>query len=203
MEKRIEAGEKVRGDTFVQPDSDGRSDADEAVESTLFAAMNSAEEKKVDFISALMTSIFLDPSISASDAQQMIETAQNLRYRAFVVLKIAYDVHTYGWPKRGGEDVAGPPANLYPLMAQVYDMSRRGLIEMRDRPEDNNNYAILGADEIDPSKLHLSPLGKALYENMELQRLPENDATYASTLADFTALSGYGMGQTRIDSGEF
>jgi hypothetical protein len=201
MEERIEAGEKVRADPFVHPDGEGRSDADEAVESALFADMNSAEEKKVDFIGALMTSIVLDPSISASDAQQMIETAQNLRYRAFVVLKIANDVHAHGWPRRGGAEVEGPPADLYPLTAQIYDMSRRGLIEMRDKPEDNTNYAILGVEEIDPSKLHLSPLGKALYKNMELQRLPESDATYASTVADLTVLSGCGKGPMHINAG--
>ena len=207
MEERIKAGENVRNDAFVQADDEGRSNADEAVESALFAAMNSAEEKKVDFIGALMTSIVLDSSISAADAQQMIETAQILRYRAFVVLKIANDVHAHGWPERGGEDVQGPPVNFYPLMAQIYEMSRRGLIEMRDKPDDNDNYAILGADEIDPSKLHLSPLGRALYKNMELQRLPESDATYASTVADLTAISSYGKGSMRIkasiDDGEF
>ena len=169
--------------------------------------MNSAEEKKVDFIGALITSIVLDSSISASEAQQMIETAQHLRYRAFVVLKIANDVHVHGWPERGGGEAEGPPANLYPLMAQIYDMSRRGLIEMRDKSEDNSNYAILGVEDIDPSKLHLTPLGKALYKNMELQRLPESDATFGRTLADLKAISTYGKGLTRInasiDGGEF
>jgi hypothetical protein len=207
MEERIKDGEIVRDDAFVQPDVKGRSDADEVIESALHAAMSSAEEKKVDFIGALMTSIFLDRSISASDAQQMIETAQNLRYRALVVLKIANDVHAHGWPSRGGEDVAGPPTDLYPLMAEIYDMSRRGLIVMKDKPEGNDHYAILGSDDIDPSKLHLSPLGRLLYRNMELSRLPESDATYANTVEHLRTLSGYGLGPTRInahmDGGEF
>jgi hypothetical protein len=200
MEERIVDGEIVRGDAFVQPDDTGRSDADEAIESALLAAMNCSEEKKVDFIGALMTSIFLDRTISASDAQQMIETAQNLRYRALVVLKIANDVHAQGWPSRGGEDVAGPPTDLYPLMAEIYDMSRRGLIVMKDKPEGNDHYAILGADDIDPSKLHLSPLGRALYRNMELSRLPESDPTYANTVAHLRALSSYGLGPMRINA---
>ena len=202
MEKRMETGEKVRSDTFVQLDREGRSSADEAVESALFAAMNSAEEKKVDFIGALMTSIVLEPSISASDAQQMIETAQSLRYRAYVILKIASEVSIHGWPTRGGENVEGPPANLYSLMAQIYDMSQRGLIEMRDAPNDVSIYAVLSAEDIEPSKLQLTPLGRALYTNMELQRIPEIDATYASTVADLKALSGYGRGPTGLNRRE-
>jgi hypothetical protein len=207
MNERIKGGEIVRKDSFVEFDDEGRSDADEAIESALLAAMNSAEEKKVDFIGALTTSIFLDSSISASNAQQMIETAQSLRYRGFVILKIANGVDVHQWPSRGGEDLAGPPADLYPLMAEIFDMSRRGLIEMKDKARPDHYYAILGADEIDPSKLHLSPLGQALYRNMELHRLPETDATYASTVEHLTTLSRYGIGPTSInatlDGGEF
>lgn len=201
MEERITAGETPRTDRFAQPGPDGRSDAEEAVEAVLFAAMNSAEEKKIDFLGLLLSSIAFDPSITAADAQVMIETAEALRYRAYVILKIANDVHVNGWPTRGGEDVVGPPENLYPLMAQIYDMTRRGVIELKDKPEDHSLYAVLGVDEIDPSKLHLSPLGKALYKNMELNRLPETDETYVQALADLAELSRYGKGPTRISGG--
>lgn len=203
MEERVTAGEMLRTDDFAQPGDDGRSDAEEAVEAVLFAAMNSAEERKIDFLGLLLSSIAFDPSITAANAQVMIETAEALRYRAYVILKIANDVHVHGWPTRGDEDVAGPPESLYPLMAQVYDMTRRGVIELKDKPEDNSLYAVLGVDEIDPSKLHLSPLGKALYKNMELHRLLAVDETYLQTLADLTELSRYGKGPTRIDAGEF
>lgn len=203
MNERIKSGEIVRNDTFVEFNDQVRSDADEVIESALLAAMNSAEEKKIDFIGALITSIFLDDSISASNAQQMIENARSLRYRGFAILKIANDVHVHRWSARGREELEGPPDSLYPLMAEIYDMSRQGLIEMKDKPESKDNYAILGADEIDPSKLHLSPLGQALYKYMELHRLPENDVTYANTVDHLAMLSRYGTGPTRIDGGEY
>ena len=200
MNDRLSSGERVRDDAFMECDGNGRSDADEVAESALIAAMNSTEEKKVDFIAALITSIALDPCISAADGQQMIATAQILQYRAFVILRIANDVHAHRWPARGGEDVGGPPDGLFALMAQVYDMARLGLVEMRDSNDERFAYAVLGPDGVDPSKLHLTPLGKALYRNMELERLPEHDPTYSSTVADFAAISHCGTGQTRVDA---
>ena len=199
MQDRIINGEVVRTDLFVEPRPDGRSDADEVVESVLQASINSAEEKKVDFLAAMMTSVFMDSSIRAADAQQMIEIAQGLRYRSLIVLKITNNVHVHRWPARGGDKVPGPPARLYPLMAQIYDLCRQGLIEMKDRLEDRDVYLVAAAGDIDPAKLHLSPLGRSLYEIMELKRLSEADPTYVETLADLGALSGYGQGH----SGQF
>lgn len=207
MAERAADGETPRKDPFVQPRPDGRSDAEEAVEAALLAAMNSAEEKKIDFIGLLLASITYDSSITASNAQVFIAIAEALRFRSYVILKIAYDVHIHGWPSRGGEDVAGPPDRLYPLMSEIYDMARRGLIELKDKPEDDTTYAVLGVDNVDPSRLHLSPLGRALYQNMELHRLLDTDEIYRQTKVDLEELSNYGKGLAKIegsiDDGKF
>ncbi|MGU3449617.1 hypothetical protein [Methylobacterium sp. 391_Methyba4] len=200
MDERVSSGQTLRADEFTRPDHTGRSAADETIEAALLAAMNSAEEKKIDFIAALMTSIGFNNEISPADAQLLIETAHNIRFRAFVVMKIASQIKSYGWPARGGEDLPGPPEKYHPLMSQIFDMTQRGIVEMRSAPDDINLYAILGPDEIDPTKLHLSPFGWMLFNGMELSRLSDDDDTYIRTVADLAELSGYGKGTPRVDA---
>lgn len=200
LQDRVAGGEALRADALVEPGSNGRSDVAEVTEAAMMAAMNSAEERKVEFLGALVTSIAFDATIGTGDAHLMIETARSLSYRSFVILQIASKTEYFKWPTRGREGTPGPPGRLYPLMSETYELTRRGLVEMKESRDSENLDAIFGADDIDPSRLFLTPFGHALHKSLELNRIPESDNLLKHTAAELGELATFGRGAPKASN---
>jgi hypothetical protein len=205
IKNRQDRGDTPRSDGFFDADvQSGRSASDEVVEASLQAAMNSAQERKIDFIATLLTNITFQSKIDISTAHLIIQMAENISYRSYALLKIMAQIEVYAFPARGGEDSPGPPLELHPLMAEIYSLARSGLVDIKDSAESNNHYAFLSADQIDPPKMFLSPLGKLLHDNLGLEALADGDPVYTEAVADLRRLGGHGTGPTTgIDGGTF
>ena len=166
--------------------------------------MHAAEERKVDYIASLIASISFDSAVDGATAHLMIGTAGNVTDRQLALLNLVGEAEIRTLPARGRDDKPDPPPRLHPLMAEILDMHRRGLIELKDTAEANDSYAVLGVDEIDPCKLFPSPLGALLRRHMRLAEMPSDDETYLRTLGALRELARYGQGsRSVIDGGEY
>lgn len=203
--KRQAAGAIPRTDGFFDVDSTtDRSQADEATEAILNAAVRMAEERKLDYIASLLCNAVFEAVANAEAIHFMIGIAESLTYRQLVLLRAIGGGELRILPVRGGEDVPGPPSRLQPLIAEVVDMHRRSLVDMKDADIAKDSYAVFGVEEIDPCKLYLTPLGKQLYRMMELSGMSSEETICKQVVSDLTDFSGYGQGITTIvDSGSY
>lgn len=200
--ERIEHGAMPRSDSFFDIDETGQAPSDEITEAVLQAAMNASQERKVDYIAALLTNIAFDQSIDVSTAHLLIETAEAISYRGMVLVKVMHETDDLNFANRGA-NASSPTADLYPLMSEVYGMARRGICELKDNSASQTTYALLGVDEIDPSKLYLTPLGQLLFDNLDLQKMPSSEPVYVDTVDAFRKLSSFGSSRTTLDGGTF
>ena len=209
LKERQEAGETPRNDGFFDADATtGRSESDEVLEAALSAAMNSAQEKKVDFIAVLLANVSFDETISPSSAHFLIETAGSLSYRSFVLLKIFGEMQSNGFPPRPDKTVAGPTPDLHPVMVEAFTLSRLSLIEKIDKNGSDDLITLLGWDDVDPCLMRLSPIGQILHDNLSLSSLPDTDPVYLKTREEFKRVSNSGDGPRNslnitMDGGEF
>lgn len=198
-------GMQPRDDGFFDASDNGRSAADEVTEATLQAAMNSAQEQKVDFIGALLANISVKRDIDVSTAHLLIEMAASLSYRAFALMRIAGDIDTFGFGTRirTGEELSEAPPDFHPLMVEIYELSRRGVIEQKDSADSTDSYAVLGFGDIDPLKMRLSTVGQLLHDNLELANLDTSAPVYARTVDQLRKLSHCGGGTSVLDGGTY
>jgi hypothetical protein len=203
LKEHQDCGRNPRNDGFFDEDSGGRSSADEVTEATLLAAMNSAQEQKVDFIAALLANIAVNPGIDVPTAHLLIELANALSYRAFSVMRIAGDIDAFHFETRTrpGEGLSEAPTASHPLMVEIFGLSRRGVIELKDSADSADTYAVLGFDEIDPAKMRLSTVGQLLHDNLELSGLDTGSAMYLQTVEQLRRLSRSGGGSIRAGRG--
>lgn len=199
-----EAGGTPRSDGFLYPEDDGdRASSDEITEAALLAAMNSAQERKVEYIGRLLANILFKPALDLATSYQLVQTAEAISYRAFVLLKILAAKEVRDFPQRDVNASPAPPDELHSLLAESYGMFTRGLIVMKERAESANNYALLGFEDQDPSRMHLTPLGELLALNLEVQRIPLEDAIYVQTLEELRQVANLSATSTVVDGGIF
>lgn len=199
LQEELDSGAKLRTDGFFDA-IEGRAAADEVLEAAIRAAMEASQEQKVDFIGALWARLAINPRIDVATAHMLLECARGMSFRGYVLLKISAEKAALALPVRGGENDTGPSEGLQPLMVEIYDLTRRGLLVMKD-VGDPNAYAILGHDDVDPARLSPSVVGQLLYENLDLHRMDQDDTTYRQTFAGLKALAQSGRGATKIDGG--
>ena len=197
-EKLIEAGHSPRNDDFFT-EVDGVIHASEVTEASFQAAINAAEEKKVDFIGALLANIAFKPTIDAATAHLLIQTAETMTLRSMVLLKIASE-HDGLFSKRPDGDGYGPTINLHSMMIEAYNLERRGIIEFKSYPNDDDSFAILGFHDIDPASLCPTTIGKLLYENLGLTDFDKNDKIYQRCVDDLVAIATCSKGQVSLDN---
>ena len=110
LQERAASGDVPRRDGFFEsgPETD-RSPAAEVTEAVLGAAMRAAEERKVDFVAALIASVSFDEKVDVATAHQMIAMADALTWRALCILRLTSDGSLRRLPARGREEAPGPP----------------------------------------------------------------------------------------------
>lgn len=182
LKEREQAGETPRDDGFFDRGEMGRSSADEVWEAVLFAAMNSAQEKKIDFISMLMVNIAFDKTIEVGTAHMLVDLAQSLTFRSFVLLKVFGEIENAQFSARlgmGSTKQPEPSLDLQPIMIETFGLVTRGLLEKHERLDPENVLsAILGWGDVDPALMRLNATGKLLYRALELSTMAVTDSDY-------------------------
>jgi hypothetical protein len=172
-----QAGRSMRRDGFFEPVSDGRAAGEEVTEAALYTAMNSAEEKKIDFIATLLANIATTDSIDEPTAHLLIEHAQRLSFRSYILLKIISKIDSNSFNhSKSLIPAGGLSVELQGIVLEIFNLEQNGLVVQRAFQHGNDRVAISLPDGIEPSWLGLSEIGLLLYRNLGLTDIPEQNS---------------------------
>ena len=166
------------------------------------AAMNSAEERKVDFIASLMAALVFRSDIDVATSHLLLYLAEQTTYRGLVLLRIISENEPGRFVSRGSGDVMPFSEELTPLAVEVAELINRGLVSMRDAPEAQDSYLFSGHEMVDPSLLYLTAVGRMLYDLTDLKDMSTESVTYSETFEELQRLSQAAPRTTVIDGGK-
>jgi hypothetical protein len=199
---RMESGFTLRDDDFVRRVENARSPAEEVTEAALQVAMSSAQERKVDFIGYMLAYIATDSTIDLDTAHMLIDLAETLSFRSFMLLKMAAENDGVRIPARPRSGSL-PPSSLHSLMVDAYGLFRQGLVDFRDAADADDTYLIDSVEQVDGGRMHLTATGRLLGDCLGLPFADDKNPTYMSTLHSLVELSTYAMNRSVIDGGKF
>ena len=162
--QKLEAGKTLRDDGFFEEDENGRSDAEEILEGTLFAAQREFEEKKIKLLGTMYANLAFDETVSKPIANYLIKLAERMTYRQILILQsvgIAQQTkpcmplkQTAYREIQGIENVA--------IATELFELYRMGIL--------HSSAAILDCAGINPAALSVGGYGAHLFNLMELDR---------------------------------
>lgn len=176
--ERLEGGDRLRSDDFFEPERNGRSDAQEVMESVLLRSQREPEERKLPYLARLFANIPFAPEVGAEMAHQITKTAEQLTYRQYCVLKLAA---TKGrWTLRNG-DYRGQKrfaSELYQVLYEVMGLYQASYINF-------GGGVAFGPTDVKPGAMVVQGLGADTCRLMELHLIEDEDvAPIARLLAD-------------------
>lgn len=165
--EKLQAGEKLRTDGFIEDGVDDRSASEEILEGTLFAAQRENEEKKLPYLANLYANINFDSVVDRNMANQLIRIASDLTYRQLVIMRVigAYQTGDLkGAPLRRNTPYGKISGyDNISIAGEIYDLYRKSLVF--------SQTFILDSAGINPSKLVISGMGALLYNLMDLPHM--------------------------------
>jgi hypothetical protein len=187
---KLEAGEIPRDDGFFQEsEKDSRSNAEEIFEGALLKSKNEHEEKKIRIIANIFANIAFYSEISTSEANHILQVAENMTYRQMCFLALFerkaedkdINLATKFFPLDSYEDT-NPIINDLSALQEIYELYNFGLVRQievdsnNNPPTFNNIYLSLSnLDDVIPDKMQLTDLGKRYYSIMDLFEIPKED----------------------------
>ncbi len=202
--RRLDAGEQPRDDEFIAAaGASDRSHAAEVTEAGLMAAMNSSEERKVDFIGSLIAALVFRSDVSPSTAHLLIRLAESTSYCGFLLLRIIGQNTPGHYPSRDTAQGVPHVRGLESLEIEVAELINRGLVTMRDTADASDSYQFSGPESVDPTLLYLTGIGDLLADLAALNDLDWDDPSLQGTLDDLTALARTPSGNSILDGRRF
>ena len=170
IRERIEAGESLREDGFFHEKQSGRSDAEEVAEHVLLKAQREPEEKKIQYMGYLLSSIAFDSEINVYMAHQLIKIADQFTYRQLCILKLCVVKDNFGLRDK---DYAGLGRMtlrnaVYSLLTECLDLCDREYIDVK-------GAAVIFPINIVPKHMHMKELGSDLFHLMKLSLIADED----------------------------
>jgi hypothetical protein len=181
-EERLDSGETVRSDGFLDTDREGNSPASELLEGTMIHAANAYQERKVPYMGFLWSSLLFRADITQDYAHLLLRLADRLTYRqlqalAYFAENANSDELTRLEAKREEEGhwpfADGLGIELNELGG---DLGLLGLAQA-----DGTVIRVAGTwnggdlERANLWQIAVTSLGRNLYELMELGRIPEQE----------------------------
>ena len=173
LKSQIDLGGTLRDDGFFDTPPDGRSDAEEIMESVLRKAQTEYEERKLPYIARLWSNACLDEKLSPGRLNSMAKLAEQLTYRQFTIISIVGAMTKADW------------ANIYGLREADYESTNLSQADetatvLTEIIALHNLSCVkviapLGFVQVTPSELKLDVWGVALYNSMGLGSITRND----------------------------
>ena len=185
VEENIQSGRELRTDDFFEGKADDRSTADELLENLLFTSQRESEERKLPYMANLYANVLFDnkkmwkENIDRETANQLIKSVGDLSYRQVVIIGVigAYQTKYITEPARRSGNQGYFDMKFHYIASEVYDLYLKSYIEATE--------IVPYADVIKPSTLSLQGYGIAMYNLMELWKLPK-DETMNDVLSYFS-----------------
>lgn len=152
---------KIRGEEYFKSSNDDRSDAEKVFESILLNARDEYEEKKLIYYSNLMANLAYS-NVTFEKANALIKIADSCSYRQFCIIRYIcehQELNVTNWENLFNDE-------LYDIGDDLF-LEIRQLVDFR--------IIVQGGIRFPLGKLKLSPLGRNLYELMELSSINSED----------------------------
>jgi hypothetical protein len=88
VDRRLKAGDQLRGDGFFERSDAGRASAEEVAEGVLRAANEEHQEAKLEYYGNLLANIAFDSSVSVESAAYLVKCSRDLSYRQLGLLAL-------------------------------------------------------------------------------------------------------------------
>lgn len=175
VEENLKSGRTLRTDGFFEEKADDRSTANELLENLLLTSQRESEERKLPYMANLYANILFDNSktwkenIDRETANQLIKTVGDLSYRQIVIIGVlgAYQTKRITAPVRRTDNLGYFNTKFHYIASEVYDLYLKSYIEATE--------IVPYAAVIKPSTLSLHSYGIAMYNLMELWKLPKDE----------------------------
>jgi len=163
-------GLQVRHDDYFTPPNGGQAACSEIAEAAAMAAQREAQERKVRYYGYLVGNLAFHPEIDGVTAFDLLRSARQLSYTQLQLLA-AVQAPDLKLPPHGkqGQQVSWRAVSVSREFGDL-GYAARELIGVK-RPEGNALATNLGV----PSDQLLSIVGNALYELMDLDRIPRRE----------------------------
>ena len=170
IHQRKETGESLREDGFFDEKPTGRSDAEEVAESVLLKVQREPEEKKIEYIGYLISSIAFDSEIDVHMAYQLIKTADQLTYRQLCILKICVVKDNFGLRDKDyvGLGQSTVTKALHSLLTECRDLCDNEYIDVK-------GASVIFPVDIVPKHMYIKELGSDLFHLLKLSLIPDED----------------------------
>jgi hypothetical protein len=172
IRQRLERGERLRDDGFFEKSGSDRSEAEEVLEGVLTTAQRAYEERKLIYLSNLISSISFDKGFSRDRANYIISLANRFTYQQYVVLSVlGLDEITKGSFSLRDKPWSGEINRFNPLaftISQIMDLVRLVVLQVEGR-------VVIGLSDIIPAKLKITGVGAWLWNGMKLAKLRDRD----------------------------
>ena len=167
IQQLLDEGNELRDDGFFNEE---RSIAEEVFEGCLMASKNSHEEKKSIYLGYLFANICFNHKIAKEQSNRIVAIANKLTYSQLCILSafIFDDVratlplinHDFTEKKATFEQIV--------VLQEIYELDVSGLAII----EDQHTFYF---NQVTPSKVKTQGIGAALYDLMELRKIPISD----------------------------
>lgn len=164
IQERIERGESVRSDGFFGKEGQGRSDAEEVVESILLKSQREPEEKKLPYMGHLLANVAFDARVSPEMAHQITKIADALTYRQICILCLAVKKEAFGLRQENYREQSQFSVELYQILHDCFELDRRALL--------NSGHMLFGLTDVIPANMKAEGLGLDIYRLMALSKIP-------------------------------
>ena len=175
IRQRLESGESLREDGFFDEKQTGRSDAEEVTESVLLKAQREPEEKKIEYMGYLLSSIAFDSEISVHLAHQLVKAAEQLTYRQLCILKLCAVKDSFGLRNNHYREQAFFGDDLYEVLCECADLHNKEYIHSGLDTLTFARNALSRLRSIIPSDMAFQRIGDYLYNLMKLSQIPDED----------------------------
>ena len=175
IRKRRKSGESLREDGFFDEKQTGRSDAEEVAESVFLKAQREPEEKKIQYMGYLISSIAFDPEISVNLAHQLTKAAEQLTYRQLCILKLCVVKDDFGLRNNNYREHYGIEKDLYEVLYECADLHNKEYIHSGLDTLTFERNALSRLRSVKPSGMAFQRIGDYLFNLMKLSLIPDED----------------------------
>lgn len=158
----------MRTDGFFNDKKNGRSAAEEIVESVILKAQKEPEERKITFMGNLLSNISFDSQINAELGHQIIKIAEQLTYRQLCILKLSAVKEKFNLQEQDYRGQDSFQKDLYQILYEYLDLYQRGLVNF-------GNEVAFGPTDIKPAKTTIQGIGADIFNLMGLTKIPDQD----------------------------
>lgn len=163
----LEEGHKPRDDGFFDEE---RCIAEEVFEGCLMASKNSHEEKKALYLGYLFANLCFNNKISKDQTNRIVAIANRLTYSQLCILRAFIFEDIRSILPLINHDFTNNNATFEQIVVlqEIYELDVSGLAII----EDQHTFYF---NQVTPSKVRTQGIGAALYELMELKKIPMED----------------------------